>query len=119
MIYSYHIVDHLMNKEPELIDLLNWLHDIAYLWYELGVQLNVPMGTLNAIDLKLQGQTDRKLAEVLLKWEFGLTSPHTFGNLLECLENINQRKYANVLKQRLKNPEVYVKYNLRPDFYFD
>ena len=117
MIYSYHIVDHLMNKEPELIDLLNWLHDIAYVWYELGVQLNVPIGTLNSIDVNLRGQTSRKLVEVLHNWESRSTSPHTFGNLFECLEKINQREYANMLKQRLKNPEVYVKYNLRPDLF--
>ena len=106
------------NKEPELVDLVNWLHDIAYLWYQLGERLKVPKGTLKAIDQTLRGQVDRKLSEVFNKWEESVTSPHTFGNLFESLEKIKQGKYANMLKQRLRNPEVYAKYDSQPDFDF-
>ena len=47
-----------------------------------------------------------------------MTSPHTFENLFESLEKIKQGKYANILKQRLRNPEVYAKNNSQPDFGF-
>lgn len=108
-----HIVDHLMNKEPELRDLLTWLDDIAYLWYGLGQQLMVSDGTLKKIN---QGQGGSKFSEVFNKWDTGLTSPHTFRNLCTCLENLKQWKYANKLKQELRNPKVYARYSSKPDF---
>lgn len=106
-----------MNKEPKKADLLSWLRDIAYLWYELGVYLDVPVGTLHDIDLSRRGQQGGiQFSDVFDKWEINETSPHTFGNLLECLEKLNCKKYIRVIEEKLRDPEVYVKYSSMEDF---
>lgn len=106
-----------MNKEPELLDLVNWLRDFRASWYQLGVQLKVPEGTLKVIEQNLRGQVDRQFSEVLNKWDNGRTSPHTFSNLLECLKKLDDgEKCVHEIKKKLKDPVFYKKYNLKQDY---
>lgn len=109
-----------MNKEPKfmIIDLLDWLHDIRSSWYQLGEQLMVDVGTLKVIEWSWQGQVDRKFSEVLTKQENGQKSPHTFTNLLECLKKMGDgEKYVHVIKEKLRDPEVYDRYNSTKDYH--
>lgn len=107
-----------MKKEPELDDLMKWLSDLTYQWYELGSRLKVKHGALKSIE-KMPCSSNEKLIEVLTKWRVSVTSPYTLENLVHCLEDMEEVLCANKIKKDLKKHEVYNKYNSRQDFGYE
>ena len=107
-----------MNKEPKSTDLLDWLHDIRSSWYQLGKRLMVDVGTLKVIEQSWQGQVDRKFSEVLTKMgEWSEISAHIYKPSWMSEKMEDGEKYVHVIKEKLRDPEVYDRYNSTKDYH--
>ena len=99
-----------MKKVPDHHDLLNQLAKIKHKWYELGLSLRVEESVLES----LQDGTNylKKLNKVLISWRDTISSPVTWKNIIELLEQpiVGQVAAAKDVRQYLSKPEVYSKY---------
>ena len=74
------------------------LHQVSHKWYYLGVQLQIPVGTLNRI---LENyQMNKRLLEMLTVWLQSTHPPPTWSVLTEALESplVGERPLAQQLK---------------------
>ena len=81
--------------EARLLDLLNFLHSVAYKWKEIGLALGFPMGELNNIEhtwsFSVQGPS-RYLTELIQQWLGWAPPDHKLPNdedLIEALQSPN------------------------------
>ncbi len=79
----------------DLSRLTSLLFDAGRKWHELGLQLGVRKGQLNAIE-EDHRRSHRRLTEMLTSWVNGTTSP-TVQKLVDALrsEDVNEEKLAD------------------------
>jgi len=77
------------------------LHPISYKWYSLGVQLQVPIGTLKCIESDCAKVSDC-LLEMLTTWVKHSNPPPTWEALAEALESppVGERTLAQQLRDK-------------------
>ena len=76
------------------------LHQVSHKWYSLGVQLQIPIGTLNRI---LENyQMNKCLLEMLTVWLQSTDPPPTWSVLTEALESplVGERLLAQLLRDK-------------------
>ena len=76
------------------------LHQVSHKWYSLGVQLEIPIGTLKRIESDNNHQTSKCLLEMLTVW-LQRTNP-TWNALIEALESspVDERLVAQQLRDK-------------------
>ena len=75
------------------------LHQVSHKWYSLGVQLQIPIGTLKRIEIE-NHQLTNCLLEVLTVWLQCTNPPPTWSILIEALESspVEERLLAQQLR---------------------
>ena len=81
--------------------LYNELYPVSHKWFSLGVQLDVPMETLQHIEMEHK-KVDRFLLEMLTVWLKQTNPPPTWNILIETLESpsIGEKLLAQQLKDK-------------------
>lgn len=80
------------------------LKPVATEWKTLGIELEIPIGDLNAIGALFTGQGGKAqacLQKVVYHWLENSTRPPTGGVLKEVLEAVGNRRQANELPKGL------------------
>ena len=87
--------------QGDLKSLHNELHPVAYKWYSLGVQLQVPIETLKCIEAEHK-QMNRCLLEMLTVWLKCTNPPPTWNTLTEALDSppVGERLLAQQLRDK-------------------
>ena len=106
-----------MKKEPQHADLSNWLKKIQADWDKLGSQLKVQVYKMNNFKKDVGLDNGGRLSAVLEEWRKSLCSPHTFENLLSCLEKMDEKDFAKHIREQLQELEVQERYRSTPDYY--
>ena len=77
------------------------LHPVAAKWYSLGLQLHIPIETLQCIEAE-HNQMNRCLLEMLTVWLKCTTPPPTWNILTEALESppVGERLLAQQLRDK-------------------
>ena len=77
------------------------LHQVSHMWYSLGVQLEIPIGTLKRIKLE-NDQITECLLEMLTVWLQCANPPPTWNILIEGLESppVDERLVAQQLRDK-------------------
>ena len=77
------------------------LHQVSHMWYSLGVQLEIPIGTLKRIKLE-NNQITECLLEMLTVWLQCANPPPTWNALIEVLESspMDERLLAQQLRDK-------------------
>ena len=70
----------------DLSRLLRLLHDVRAKWYDIGIQLNISMGTLDAIRAE-HSECGKCLCEMLKYWLNSKSQQATFDALIEALSS--------------------------------
>ena len=75
------------------------LHPVSHKWYSLGIQLQIPVGTLKRIEIENR-QLTNCLLEMLTVWLQCSNPPPTLSVLIEALESspVEERRLAQQLR---------------------
>ncbi len=86
----------------DLKQLTSLLFDAGCKWHELGLQLDVRKGQLNAIEEHYR-TSQRRLTEMLTSWVNGTKSP-TVQKLVDALrsEDVNEEKLADKVIEKFR-----------------
>ena len=100
-----------LQKVPDLHDLLNLLQNIAKEWYIIGVLLKVDENFLRGLLESVQDDTT-KLHKVLTRWMDTMSSPITWQNIVNLVEGpfIANHSTAEEICEFLSQQDVYSKY---------
>ena len=107
-------IEHLLNKEPILSDLVNWLNDVRDEWANLGRRLGVSEADIKSIP-EYRSNAD-KLASILNTWKTGMTSHHTIRKLLDVLKLMGKTEVIKKIREDLQIPDVAKRYSKQPDY---
>ena len=110
---STHLRD-VLDKTPEKCDLLELLSEIQDRWFDVGEMLKVNNATLRSLH-ETNCSASRKLADTLQHWINSVSSPVTWGTIVEVLRTdyINLPRVANKIEDKLST-QLYDKYCHRP-----
>ena len=77
------------------------LHQVSHKWYSLGAQLQIPIGTLQCIEMENRQMTNC-LLEMLSTWLQCTSPPPTWSVLTEALESplMEERLLAQQLRDK-------------------
>ena len=73
------------------------LRPVSHMWYSLGVQLQIPIGTLKRIESDYHNKATRCLLEMLTVWLQRANPSPTWSVLIETLESVDERRLAQEL----------------------
>lgn len=101
----YHSAD--SYGEPDIKSLMNWVvAKIPGLWYDVGIQLSIPIGILDGfkMDINLGGESKNCFRQTLVYWCENRPSPYRWSVLLSSLASpsIGQKKIAEEIFTILK-----------------
>ena len=100
----------IIEKKPDMIDLMSLLSQIQSQWFTLGTALNVPKQGLLHQDIP----TSAKLNVILELWldGNGIYSPVTWKTVLKAVESpiVNNRRVADEIRKYLCQDQVFHKY---------
>ena len=101
----YHSAD--SYGEPDIKSLMNWVvAKIPGLWYDVGIQLSIPIGILDGfkMDINLGGESKNCFRQTLVYWCDNRPSPYRWSVLLSSLASpsIGQKKIAEEICTILK-----------------
>lgn len=91
----------------DLGDVQKEVFDARAQWYNIGLGLRVPPGTLNAIRSQFRDRPDDCLRETLQEW-LKQTDPNpTWSRLVEALrrDDVGEQQLAKTLEARYCSPE--------------
>ena len=105
---STHLRD-VLDKTPEKHDLLELLSEIQDRWFDIGEMLKVNNATLRSLETNYSAS--RKLADTLQHWIDSVSSPVTWGTIVEVLRTdyINLPRVADKIEDKLST-QLYDKY---------
>lgn len=69
----------------DLAKLLRFLHDVRVKWYDIGIQLNISTGTLDAIRQENHSDCGKCLREMVKDWLNRKAPQATFDDLIDAL----------------------------------
>ena len=112
-VQSIHLRD-ILGKKPEKYDLLELLAEVKDKWFDIGEMLKVDHATLRSLH-ETSYSTRRKLADTLQHWIDSVSSPVTWGTIVEVLRTnyINLPGVADKIEDKLST-QLYDKYCHRP-----
>ena len=119
----------MLDKPPEINNVLGLVKDISALWNELGSKLHVPLNDRQTLrtDISLSN-TDRlesvhislsntdRLESVLTKWIGNETEDVKWRVVLDALKALQRKDVIKNVIQYLEKPETYTKYISSDDF---
>ena len=86
MIFLVHCLAQLLNSGDHLHILVNELNNIRSRWYDIGVQLRIPVGDLDSIRIELAAHGNAaQLRGLLIEWFKGQGIATTWENLIQAL----------------------------------
>ena len=84
----------------EIKDLMHHLEDIVKNWYQLGVELGLPMNKLNEIESNNSSNVLRCKLSMLQEWQRQLTLKPSWCTLVDALCNMKENAVAERLSQQ-------------------
>ena len=97
MIFLVCCLAQLLNSGDHLHILVNELNNIRSRWYDIGVQLRIPVGDLESIRIELAAHGNAaQLRGLLIEWFKGQGIATTWKNLIQalCSAAMNERELA-------------------------
>ena len=107
-------IEYLLNKEPILIDLMNWLRDIRAEWATIAIQLGVSQAAIE--DVPEGMHNTNKLSSILTTWRSSMTSDYTIKQLCNALTRMERSHVVKMIHADLREPEFAEKYSKQPDY---
>ena len=88
-------------SKPELKDLTGALNKVASEWKRLGVNLEIPDGTLNNIAADYSHKSQDCLLEMLKEWlKQQVDPPPSWGNIIDAVERLGDMQLGRELRQQ-------------------
>ena len=111
IIIYYTDITAVLQKVPDLHDLLNLLQNIADEWHKIGLSLCVSESVISGLSQSAEDNTV-KLYKVLTHWMDTMSSPITWQNIISSVEGpiIANHSTADRIREFLSQQEVYSKY---------
>lgn len=72
---------------------------VSDLWEDIGIQLNLDIGKLEALKTTANHTSQSRLREMLKMWCKSENSPPTWRDLVEALETLDEQKVANRIQK--------------------
>ena len=107
-------IEYLLNKEPILADLVNWLNEIRAEWAALATRLNVKDADIASIP-EYKSNTD-KLSSILNTWRISMSSDYTIKHLCHVLTQMQRTGVVKKIHDDLREPEFAEKYSKQRDY---
>ena len=76
------------------------LRPVSHMWYSLGVQLQIPVGTLKRIESDYHNKATRCLLEMLTVWLQCANPSPTWSVLIVALKSVDERRLAQQLRDK-------------------
>ena len=101
---------HVLDKTPEKRDLLELLSEVQDKWHSIGEMLGVNNANLRGLRQSNSSDSE-KLSETLQYWIDSVSSPVTWGTIVEvlCTKHINLPRVANEIRDTLST-QLYNRY---------
>ena len=107
-----HCTDPILNKEPKLYHLTNWLSSVKADWREIGLSLHVKDSELETF-YRDRGLSDaNRLSKTLYEWKRTLCSPYTFRQLIRSLGEKNHEEAIETVELNLQDEKIRREYSL-------
>ena len=106
----------MLEKPPEIKDVLGLVKDISPSWYELGAELHVPHNDREF--LRRDGRmTDRdRLEYVITNWIENETEDVKWKVILKALQKLRRRDLIKRVIEYLEEPQIHRKYISMVDY---
>ena len=92
-----------LDSEPELADLMNEVAaDIPNKWRDMGVQLGLDQGRLDAIAYISSGDTNLCFSNVFTLWKNQMKHPYTWSKLVDALQSVSVEEISLAEKIKMK-----------------
>ena len=88
-----------MPSKPQLEDLVEVLHKVAYMWEMIGLQLGIPMREL-AIIAKYQHHPNICLVRMLETWLEQVDPPATWTDIINVVECLGEEQLGRELREK-------------------
>ena len=97
-------ITRLLKTTPDSDDLAHLLIDIDYMWYEIGLSLQVHHCDLDSLQRSPPGNSYHKLKKVIQIWKSNKSSPVTWKTVITVMESpsFGKKEIANDMCQNLK-----------------
>ena len=106
----------MLNKPPEIRDVIYLGEDISALWDELGRELLIPFNDRDTLRENISLTNEDKLESVLAKWISNETRHIKWIVILRALQELRRIDLSKKLIAYLEKPEIYRKYISMDDF---
>ena len=107
-------IEYLLNKEPILADLVNWLNEVKVEWATLARLLGVDQVEIDNIpEFK---RNEDKLSSILNTWRSSMSSDYTIKHLCDVLTQMEKRKVVKKIHDDLRKPGFAEKYSKRRNY---
>ena len=98
------VIDHSLLSTDQLFpmgikDLMHHLEDIVLRWYQLGVQLDVPISKLNEIRCNNSSDVYQCKLSMLQEWQRQPTLKPSWCTLVDALRNMKENTVAESISQ--------------------
>ena len=105
-----------LQKPPDLHDVLALMRTMSALWYEIGLVLDIPLHDRDTLRKNARMANDDRLEHILTRWIQTESKDVTWKVLLEALEALGRKDVVKKVVHFLEEPETYQKYILMADF---
>ena len=87
-------------------DLMHYLKDIVIRWYELGVELDVPLNKLDEIRCNNSSDVYQCKLLMLQEWQKQLTLKHSWCTLVDALRKMEENVIAEKIAQQFSELHI-------------
>ena len=92
-------------SKPKLKDLTSALNKVASEWKRLGVNLEIPEGTLNNIAANYPHKSEDCLLEMLKEWlKQQVDPPPSWANIVDAVGSLGYKQLGSELKEKYRIP---------------
>ena len=105
-----------LQKPPELTDVLDLVRNTSSSWFDIGSKLHVSLNVREGLRKDVSLSDDAKLEKILNEWIKFETVDVTWENILKALQAQRRNDIVRETLMYLKRPDIYSKYIKKDDF---
>lgn len=93
-------------ERPELDELVEELHEVKTKWFNIGIQLKVPVYKLKEIETNTNNNVERAFCEMIVEWLKSKTREPTWADIVKALRSrsVDEQRLAENLERRFCAP---------------
>ena len=106
----------MLQKPPDLHDVFDLMRTMSALWFDIGMELNIPINDRETLRRDMTMADDNRLEHILTNWIQTESKDVTWKVLLQALKALRRKDVVSKVLRFLEEPETYQKYILMADF---